>query len=398
MEDLSRLPVLTRKEIVENYPRGILARDRDSTNVVVKKTSGTTGKPLEVLWDNEYCDIVTALRLMNITTIGASHLDTTVDLIYAGASPMGSANVPSQAGANNPASAKMARAVKRLKKIAVGPMITPTLLSLRAKVVGFRQNVSEVVDPLMKLNATAVHSRPSYLRRLGRYLEENQKERRFEIPKIISGGEYLSRRSKRDLEGMFNANVHNAFGTQEFGPIGIECPELSGMHVNTDYFIVEFVKDDDNEPASPGEAGEVLITSLHNMLMPMIRYRIGDVAIPEDESQCSCGVHLPRIRDLQGRLDDGLVLRDSTRIPASAVVNYFDSVLGLSDYQLIQSSQDRVLINLKQESNSNGIEAAVGEFLRGLMKNEDLKVEIQFWKDTDIPPKYRPVMSRVLPS
>ena len=390
LDDLRRLPVLTRKDIFSVFPDGILAKNRDSRNVIVRHTSGTTGRPLEVYWDNSYCDVVTALRLLNVWSIGAPHWSKTVDIIYVGR--------PSPVTADTPTGGKNPTRLRRFRKLLVGPMITPTLLTPRAKIIGFKGNISEVAEPLMKFKPGAVQARPSYLRRLGHMLEEeDQGRKKIQIDKLVTGGEFLSKRTREDLHGLFDAEVFNGYGTQEFGPLAMECREHAGMHMNSDYFIIEFVKD--NEPVSYGEAGDVLITSLHNELMPMIRYKIGDIAIPEEDEKdhgCECGLHLPRIKELQGRLDDGLVSQDLQRVPTSLVVDYLESELGLRDYQMIQLDMKKIRMKVKESPalQSRDLENSISKFLKALL-GEECMVEIEVWRDADIPPKYRPVISKV---
>ncbi|MDA4127873.1 MAG: hypothetical protein OK422_00175 [Thaumarchaeota archaeon] len=119
---------------------------------------------------------------------------------------------------------------------------------------------------------------------------------------------------RRDLHELFRTEIFVHYGTAELGGVGFECPEHSGFHIISDFFICEVLRD--GEAASPGETGELVFTSLENEAMPLIRYDIGDVAVPEQDARCGCGSSFPRLRTIYGRRSEGLLLPDGTRIPA----------------------------------------------------------------------------------
>jgi phenylacetate-CoA ligase len=126
-----------------------------------------------------------------------------------------------------------------------------------------------------------------------------------------------------------------------------ECAEHQGLHVQAENLVVEVVvrgeTADGTRLAAPGEVGEVVVTDLHNLAMPFIRYATGDLATAADDSPCRCGRGLPRIASVQGRIADVLEDGDGHQVSAVAV---FTAFVGLApavrQYQAVQRA-DRSL-------------------------------------------------------
>lgn len=378
VEHLRLLPLLTRQLIEKNYPDRMLASGRSLGGTLIRHTSGTTGRPLEIVWDNEYCDRTAAKLMVQTQSRGVSILDRAVEVEYWG---------PEEEGISpNSGRGRLRERAQRLRKILVGPITTPTLFTLRSRKMGFHRSIIEIEKELLRFRPVAINCRPSYLRRLGHHLEGEG--RRLQIRKIVAVGEYLSSSVRSELERLFDSEVFNAFGSQELGPLGSECREHSGIHLHSDYFAFEFLKD--GEQASAGEAADLVVTSLYNKKMPLIRYRLGDVVVPESDEICACGLSLPRLREIRGRPDDGLESPDGALIPIGPVVDYIES-LGLRDYQLLQTGKASFLVKLIQEQNTGQAAQKLASYLQSLF-GDDAQVKLEEWKEDDIPPKYRPVM------
>ena len=131
---------------------------------------------------------------------------------------------------------------------------------------------------------------------------------------IVSTAEVLGPEDRALIEDVFGCRVFNRYGCREVSVIASECAEHAGMHIMAEGLCVEVVRG--GRYAPPGEAGAVLITDLLNLAMPLIRYRIGDVAASQ-AGPCSCGRGLPRLEGLQGRVTDFLVARTGALSRAS---------------------------------------------------------------------------------
>ena len=124
---------------------------------------------------------------------------------------------------------------------------------------------------------------------------------------IICSSEQLFPHQRELFEQVFACPVFNRYGSREFGCIAHECEKHDGMHIEADRVWVEIL-DENLKPCKPGQIGELYLTNLDNYAMPLIRYRIGDMASWSDH-KCSCGVHFPLLGSLEGRSFD--LVRDS---------------------------------------------------------------------------------------
>ena len=143
------------------------------------------------------------------------------------------------------------------------------------------------------------------------------------------------------------AEVFDIYGSTEVGAIAFECPTHTAYHVCIDATVVEFLRDD--EPVSSGEAGELCVTGLHKWATPVIRYRIGDVAVPIDD-ECPCGRGLPLMRDIQGRIVDFVVTLDGRYVSPQLIMYTLQDVEGVDQYRVVQNKDYSIEVFIKISS------------------------------------------------
>jgi phenylacetate-CoA ligase len=133
------------------------------------------------------------------------------------------------------------------------------------------------------------------------------------------------------------------YSAKEVGYIALQCPERDVYHVQSENVLVEIV-DEDNRPCAPGQAGRVLLTALHKFAMPLIRYEIGDYAVPGEA--CTCGRGLPTIREIRGRERNMMHLPNGEkRWPLCDLVKEPD-LPGIRQYQFVQKRLDCIEVHL----------------------------------------------------
>ena len=152
------------------------------------------------------------------------------------------------------------------------------------------------------------------------------------------------RESEREvIEQVLNTQVFNRYGCEEMSVIASECADR-GLHIHAEGLIVEVVRG--NEPAPPGEFGDLVITDLTNHAMPLIRYRIGDVSALEPEP-CTCERKLPRLKEVRGRTADFLLTPEGNRVFGISVL---DTMMihfpGLKQAQIVQDELGLLRIRL----------------------------------------------------
>ncbi|MFN8188100.1 MAG: hypothetical protein U0R69_13610 [Gaiellales bacterium] len=165
---------------------------------------------------------------------------------------------------------------------------------------------------------------------------------------VWSGAGMLHEPQRQTVERAFGASVYQRYGAWETGLIGQECPEGRSLHLLAENVIVEVVRPD-GEPAATGEVGEVLVTTLCNHAMPMIRYRLGDLAALAAEP-CSCGRGLPVLRSLVGRTNELLVTGDGAYVTPEDVGNHVMTAVAASvvEFQIEQHADCRVDVKVVQ--------------------------------------------------
>jgi phenylacetate-CoA ligase len=162
-------------------------------------------------------------------------------------------------------------------------------------------------------------------------------------PKLIfTTGELLNPADRKLINDAFSVQLRDIYGIVEMGDVAWQCPALQGYHLNVDAFLAEVLKN--GNPVFPGEEGYLTITNLHSRAMPIIRYEVGDVIAAPNEEPCSCGCTFPRIDVLQGRADDWLYTPDGKRI--SPLIFVVASIPGVLQYRMIQKTYDRLIVEI----------------------------------------------------
>jgi phenylacetate-CoA ligase len=373
VKDLKRLPAIAKDEVMMNYPHRITARGVHST--IVRGTSGTTGRALRVPLDDGCADAYVALRIRRLLITGVHPLD---KLAYVTSGYSSEGNGTNGGGG---------RGLSRFDSILTGsknvayPGIRRRVLSLG------RSNLHQVAASVLEFRPQLLYGRPSHLRRIGRELGEMKREL---TPKfVLVGGEVVTDACKKELRETFGGEVFEIFGSHELGPLSIQCGTHQGFHLNSDFLVFE-VLGRDGEEVGPGERGELVITSLENRAMPLIRYKIGDVVVMDDGGRCTCGSYLPRIKSHEGRGVDGFMTREGTWMGPKETMEHFEGTLRLRDYELVQRGFGSVEVKLRRKDASDPVIHAIESYLKGLLGAETV-VRVVAWDEDDMPLKFRPV-------
>jgi phenylacetate-CoA ligase len=162
---------------------------------------------------------------------------------------------------------------------------------------------------------------------------------------IISTSMMLLPSERAVIEEAFGCRVTDRYGCEEVGLIACECEQHRGMHLNVDHLFVECLTAD-GSPARPGEAGELVVTDLVNRGMPLIRYRIEDMAVPSDRA-CPCGRGLPLIESVVGRTADFLTRLDGSQVAGVSLVERTLTALpGIEQLQIVQEALDDIVLHV----------------------------------------------------
>lgn len=175
------------------------------------------------------------------------------------------------------------------------------------------------------------------------------------------------------IEKAFRTHVSVEYGARDAGLMAGQCP-LGGIHLNAELTYVEFGPPG-TQTAEDG-AGEVVVTNLDSRVVPIIRYRTGDLVVPGSAS-CECQRGLPTIQSIRGRSTDFLVGPDGKLVHALAAIYPIRVVQGIEQFRIHQDAPDH--INVKLQTNATFDRAAMESIRTGIAKifNGPVAVDVQ---------------------
>ncbi|MBX3661361.1 MAG: phenylacetate--CoA ligase family protein [Burkholderiales bacterium] len=160
---------------------------------------------------------------------------------------------------------------------------------------------------------------------------------------VLTVGETVTPRLRLQCREVLGVDIEDAYSSQELGYIALQCPVSGQYHVMAECVLVE-VLDDEGRPCAQGETGRLVVSSLHNQVMPLIRYEIGDYATVGQP--CACGRTLPTLERIAGRERNMLRLPGGgRRWPVIGPLPYRD-VAPVRRFQMIQHSLEELEVRL----------------------------------------------------
>ena len=364
VEDLCRIPVLTKLDIQRNF-NSLISREIEIERCVKEETSGSTGIPLTVIASKESTYIIGANRLRHYVENGGKLFRDKYVFITS----------------------------RRLsnERTFLGSLLEHFGV-FRRTTMCTQDPIEEVLDRLVNFKPDVIECYPSFLLLLAKELEKKGK---IIHPRLVfGGGELLDDRSRKTINSKFGVEMFDLYGCTEAGDVAWECSEHVGYHMNIDLLMIEFVKD--GEHVAPGERGEIILTPLWNYAMPLIRYKIGDVGTPSDE-HCPCGRKLPLMKVLDGRFEDFIILPNGRVLSPLVTLRYFENIEGISEYRIIQEKIDKLTLQLVLR---DGYDEDVVTRLRNRFMDklgEDITLNIEVMDAIPRDGKLRRVVSHCLP-
>ncbi len=319
-DDFARLPLVTKRDIQEHAP-DMVRSDRSPGDLVQNRTGGSTGEPLVFYLDPDRVRSRAASSIRHDRWAGKD-----IGTYYA--SIWGHRRDREPLG--NSWAAFRERWIYRVLFLDASSLSADTLR-------GFVDRLRRARPEVYVAYANAI-----YL--LARFLKEEGVSDPPRPEAIIATAEVLEPERRALIESVFGCPVFDRYGCREVSIIASECSEHDGLHINAEALHVEILRD--GKPAAAGEAGEVVVTDLLNTGMPLIRYRIRDMAAPV-EGVCRCGRGLPRLRMAGGRVTDFISTPDG-RIVSGASLTIFlvANTPGLRQAQLRQARREEVVVRI----------------------------------------------------
>ncbi|MBR5010196.1 MAG: phenylacetate--CoA ligase [Clostridia bacterium] len=287
LDDLKKLPFLSKADLREAYPYGLMGAPLKDC-VRIQSTSGTTGKRVVAFYTKEDVDLWEDCCARAITAAGGTNEDVCQVAYGYGLFTGG----PGLNGGSHK----------------VGCLTIPTSSG----------NTERQIMFIRDLSATILCCTPSY----AAYLGETMKEMGLgpdDIPLKagIFGAEAWSEEMRRDIQATLGIKAYDIYGLTELsGPgVAFECSAQAGMHINEDHFIAEIIDPVTEEVLPEGQQGELVFTALTKRAFPLIRYRTRDICVLSRE-KCPCGRTHVKMSKPRGRSDDMLIIRGVNVFPS----------------------------------------------------------------------------------
>jgi phenylacetate-CoA ligase len=317
---IMKIPLTTKQDIIESKLRYISDEFKDN-KLFTSRTSGSTGEPFVSYFDKRSWQILKFASKYRARKACSFSLLEKFVIIEA---------MPIEEAKSYNSSFKLFNLIAKKKMLSVYD-------SLESHVKFYE-----------KFKPTTLYGFPSYFVNLVGYLQNNSFKLNF-VQKIFTSSEVLDESSRKIIEDYFNCKVNDIYGSTETKEVAWECPEHEGYHINEDLIYLECI-DDDGQEVKYGKIGKLVITSLENKAMPLLRYYIGDTGIILNK-KCSCGRTFLLMKPVYGRITDYFTLKNNKRISPYELTMSVEGISGIMQYQILQKRRDLVQINLRTNEN-----------------------------------------------
>jgi phenylacetate-coenzyme A ligase PaaK-like adenylate-forming protein len=357
LADLASLPAITKQDLWDAYPFGLLAVPREEV-VAVHGSSGTGGRPTLVAYSRADLKLWARMCARALAAAGATRNSIVHNAygyglftgglgIHQGAIELGATVVPVSGG------------------------MTPRQVTL-----------------IRDLQPDILTCTPSYAVRLGEALAEAGV--RPAMTAGIFGAEPWSNELRARLNELLGLRALDIYGLSEIiGPgVASECVVAAdGLHVNEDQFLVEAVDPATGQPVPDGELGELVFTTVTKEALPLLRYRTGDIA-SLNRAPCPCGRTLARMSKVAGRKDDMLVIRGVNVYPSEVERVLLGHPALAPDYLLVvdeRSPQSRLIACIETGTAAPAPDGIEAELQSGLKDALGLSVDVRLLPPESVP-------------
>ena len=287
IEDLHKLPFLTKADLRNAYPYGLLGADLKDC-VRIHSTSGTTGKRVIAFYTQNDIDLWDDCCARAIVAAGGTS-DDICQIAYGYGLFTGGLGL--HGGSHK-----------------VGCLALPMSSG----------NTERQIEFMQDLQSTIICCTPSYAAYIGETLKEmGLSPDDINLKAGIFGAEPWTEEMRRDIEKSLGIKAYDIYGlTESTGPgVAYECEEQTGMHINEDHFLAEIIDPETGEVLPEGSKGELVFTNLDKEGFPLLRYRTRDICVLS-RKPCSCGRTFIKMAKPMGRSDDMLIIRGVNVFPS----------------------------------------------------------------------------------
>jgi phenylacetate-CoA ligase len=328
LKDINKLPIISKEDIKNYFPDGIIPKNKDVDKLIKVSTSGTTGKSLSIYVD--MYDIIIGLfgYLRIVKDYGLNWRKHKLSII----------------GDFAPHTAETGYIRKGLlKKTWINSMLN------NIQWLDTNDSPEMIINDLSYFQPDFIGGYTGMLGHLA-VLKQNGLGKNITPKYIASTGSVLNPSLKMFIESAFNTHVFEVYGATETGPIAFQCKEKGKYHVMSDLLHLEYFEDDTFITSE--KPGHLIVTKLYAGGTPIIRYNaINDIVSPLYEKH-DCGLSGELIDKIYGRDSIRLYRKDGRILLASSLTGVFNKILydlqtsKVRDIKVIQHNIDKIEIQV----------------------------------------------------
>lgn len=329
VDDLHKLPFLSKADLRDAYPYGLLAAPLKDC-VRIQSTSGTTGRRVVAFYTKNDIDLWEDCCARAIVAAGGTDEDV-VQIAYGYGLFTGGAGL--HGGSHK-----------------VGSLTLPMSSG----------NTDRQLQFMTDLGSTILCCTPSYAAYLAENIHERGLRDKIKLKAGIFGAEAWSEKMRQEIQNQLGIKAYDIYGLTEIsGPgVAFECSDQTGMHINEDHFIAEIIDPDTGEVLPDGTQGELVFTSITKEAFPLLRYRTRDICVLTRE-KCSCGRTLVKMCKPMGRSDDMLIVKGVNVFPSQIETVLIEQGYQ-ANYQIIvdrvnNSDTLEVMVEMTQDNFSDNL-------------------------------------------
>jgi len=362
LDNFYRIPPLTKK-ILREQGDNLLSKDHKKRGSYRNTSGGSTGEPVKFIQDKDYKAWGLAYRLLYNQWAGKEVGQPEIKLW----------------GSERDVLEKADKLSTRIRRWGFHLKIMNSFMMDDI-------NMSRYVKKWNRFKPQIVWAYMNSICELARFIKRKN-IKIFKPASIISTAETLTENVRTLVEEVFECPLLNQYGSREIGIGGCECTKKEGIHIFPLHNKIEILNEH-MSPCKPGQAGKVLVTTLNNFSMPLIRYDIGDMAIPAHNEQCSCGRSFPLIKNVVGRHVEAFRTRDGRTIPGEFFIHFVGVVYNkdfVKRFQVVQKDYDLVVVRIVI-SDKKKFDEYKPELINSIKKvmGADCKVEFEYVDDIQV--------------
>jgi phenylacetate-CoA ligase len=372
LDDLGLLPLLSKDDVRQNLYFDLFSSTHNKKEMHKISTSGSTGEPFTTYADRYQLEVRFATTLRALEWTGWRFGDK---------------------------QARLWHQTLGMSKTQIVRERVDSWFMRRLFIPAFdikNENLEKFVSQIRKHNPVLVDGYAESLNFLATYVSSGRSAG-FAPAAIMSSAQALPDNVRKTIEEGFDTRVFDKYGSREFSGIAYQCGASPDHHVMAESYIVELLVE--GRKALPGEVGEIVITDLNNFSVPLIRYRIGDLAVAVDETKpCPCGNNFPRIGAIQGRTQAIVHCANGTWMPGTFFAHFFKDYEPVVRFFQIHQKQ-KGSFDLKVVKGSSWNESLFEALLNELSKHIGVGTQVNVVYVEEIPlvrtGKRSPVVSEI---